>query len=223
MAARRDPVQPDGVRMSTIERETPIGLRELKKQRTRAAIADAAMQLFLARGFEAVTVAEVARAAEVSEATVFNHFRTKEDLVFDRLEQFWTRLVAAVEQRAEGQGVVDAVEAFLLEQNRASLSPERAEFLAAVGRMIADSPALLARERASYDDAAAALATVIERTTELGADAAAAAHMILGVHRSLVAYTRELTRAGTAGRDLARRVDAATRSGYSLLREGVDV
>lgn len=65
-----------------------LGLRERKKQRTRAAIMDAALALFTSRGFEAVTTAEVARTAEVSEATVFNYFATKEDLVYDRLETF---------------------------------------------------------------------------------------------------------------------------------------
>ena len=49
-----------------------FGLRERKKQQTRQLIADTARTLFAGRGFEAVTVAEIARAADVSEATVFN-------------------------------------------------------------------------------------------------------------------------------------------------------
>jgi AcrR family transcriptional regulator len=199
----------------------PLGLRELKKQRTRAAIADAALELFLDRGFDDVTVVEVARAAEVSEATVFNYFRTKEDLVFDRLDQFWGRLAEAVERRTGDEGVVDAVEKFLLNQEPTSLSPKREERLKAIGRMIAASPALLARERASYDEAAIALADVIVRTTKLRADAIAAAQMILGVHKSLVAYTREQLIAGIGGNTLARRVATSTRSGYSLLRRGL--
>ena len=60
------------------------GLRERKKRETREAIAAAAMALFLEHGFDAVTVADVARAADVSEKTVFNYFATKEDLVFFR-------------------------------------------------------------------------------------------------------------------------------------------
>ena len=60
------------------------GLRERKKRQTREAIAAAAMALFHERGFDAVTVADVARAADVSEKTVFNYFPTKEDLVFHR-------------------------------------------------------------------------------------------------------------------------------------------
>ena len=197
------------------------GLRELKKQRTRATIADAALQLFISRGFDTVTVAEVARAAEVSEATVFNYFRTKEDLVYDRLEQFWARFIGVVEHRPHGQGVVDAVEGFLLNQEPAALAPEQQERLSAINRMIAESPALLAREQASYDQAATALAEVIARTTSIRADAAAAAHMLLGVHKALVAYTREQVRAGADVATLNRRVAARTRSGYALLRRGL--
>lgn len=60
------------------------GLRERKKAQTRAAIAAGAAELFARNGFRAVTMVEVAAAAEVSEQTVYNHFPTKESLVFDR-------------------------------------------------------------------------------------------------------------------------------------------
>ena len=60
-----------------------MGLRELKKMKTRQAIADCATGMFIKRGFDHVTVAEVAEAADVSEKTVFNYFTTKEDLFFD--------------------------------------------------------------------------------------------------------------------------------------------
>ena len=64
------------------------GLRERKKQQTRELIAQTARDLFVAHGFDAVRVAEIAAAADVSEKTVFNYFPTKEDLVFWRLESF---------------------------------------------------------------------------------------------------------------------------------------
>jgi AcrR family transcriptional regulator len=62
----------------------PDGLRARKKARTRDAIADAAIALFLARGFDAVPVSDIAAAAEVSKPTLFRYFPTKEDLVLHR-------------------------------------------------------------------------------------------------------------------------------------------
>ena len=78
--------------MSTAESPQP-GLRERKKQQTRQLIAETARRLFGERGFERVTVAEIARAAEVSEQTVFNYFPTKEDLVYWRLQSFEDELL----------------------------------------------------------------------------------------------------------------------------------
>src|SRR5918911_1480825 len=92
-----------------------IGLRERKKQRTRQLISQTARQLFSERGFENVSVAEVARAAEVSDATVFNYFASKEDLVFSGLEVFEAQLLGAIRDRASGQTILEAFESFVLE------------------------------------------------------------------------------------------------------------
>src|SRR6266536_5632612 len=91
-----------------------LGLRERKKQRTRQLIADTAMRLFRERGFDGVTVAEIARAAEVAEATVFNYFPTKEDLVYGRMEAFEEELLRAVRERAPGESVLAAFGRFAL-------------------------------------------------------------------------------------------------------------
>src|ERR1700741_4994091 len=72
-----------------------MGLRELKKEQTRQHTAGTAWQLFIDRGFDQVSVAEVARAAQVAEATVFNYFPSKEDLFYSRLQAFWTRPAGA--------------------------------------------------------------------------------------------------------------------------------
>src|SRR6266508_181984 len=124
------------------------GLRERKKQRTRELIAETARRLFAERGFDRVTVAEVARAAEVSQQTVFNYFPTKEDLVYWRLQSFEDELLATIREREPGESALAAFGRFLLAQ-RALLGkqdPQVREQLAALTRMIADSPALQARE-----------------------------------------------------------------------------
>jgi AcrR family transcriptional regulator len=76
------------------------GLRERKKRLTRQQLADTAAQMFMARGFDAVRVAEVAEACGVSEKTVFNYFPTKEALVLDRLEVTMSSLRAGLADRA---------------------------------------------------------------------------------------------------------------------------
>ena len=73
------------------------GVRELKKRETRRRIAETALRLFAGRGFDAVTVAEVARAAGVTEKTVFNHFETKEDLVYSEDRAFEAELFTVSE------------------------------------------------------------------------------------------------------------------------------
>ena len=97
------------LRASIDPEDSQGSLRSRKKQRTRQEIADAALQLFARRGFDAVTVADIARAAEVSEQTVYNYFKTKESLVFDEDEAFEARFVTMVRDRPKTQSLLDAV------------------------------------------------------------------------------------------------------------------
>lgn len=91
----------------------PSSLREKKKLQTRTQIADAALRLFLEKkSFDAVTVAEVAAAAGVSEKTVFNHFKCKEELVFDLDPIIEDQLVQAVRNRRAHESVLDALKSF---------------------------------------------------------------------------------------------------------------
>ncbi|CAM5612139.1 TetR/AcrR family transcriptional regulator OS=Streptomyces tendae OX=1932 GN=GUR47_06055 PE=4 SV=1 [Streptomyces tendae] len=85
------------------------GRRERKKAATRQAIADAALELFLEHGFDRVSVRDVAERADVSTTTLFAHFPSKEALVFDREADVDAALAAAVRERPEGQGVVEAL------------------------------------------------------------------------------------------------------------------
>src|SRR3954451_6546949 len=122
------------------------GLRERKKQRTRELIAESARRLFGERGFEAVTVAEIARAADVSAQTVFNYFPTKEDLVYWRLESFEDELLGTIRARAPGESVLTAFGRFVRAPRGmlASYDPETRERLAALTRMIVSNPGQLA-------------------------------------------------------------------------------
>jgi len=88
------------------------GLRERKKRRLRQRISNVATALFLAEGFDAVSVARIAAACEVSEQTVFNYFPTKESMFFDRDESYAEALAEAVQHRGAeplGEVVVDAL------------------------------------------------------------------------------------------------------------------
>src|SRR3954452_268641 len=117
------------------------GLRERKKQRTRDDIARAAMKLFTKRGFDAVTVADVAEAAGVSEKTVFNYFPAKEDLVFPDGAERWRGLLQSIRDRPAGVSVVqpfrDATHAFL---DQVALGP--VEAVVARPRLVIGSQAL---------------------------------------------------------------------------------
>src|SRR3954451_23093496 len=115
----------------------PLGLRERKKLATRQLIAETARRLFAERGFEGVTVAEIARTAEVSEKTVFNYFLTKEDLVYWQLEAFEAEILGAIAGREPGESALTAFGRFVLAQRGLIVEkdPERREELLKLSRV----------------------------------------------------------------------------------------
>jgi AcrR family transcriptional regulator len=90
------------------------GRRERKKAATRKAIGDAALRLFLDRGFDNVSIREIADAADVSHTTVFAYFPCKEAIAFDDDDEMRDRLIAAVTDRAVGTGIPGALRHFYL-------------------------------------------------------------------------------------------------------------
>ncbi len=165
-----------------------LSLRERKKQQTRERISAVATELFVERGFDRVTIAEVAGAADVAKMTVTNYFPLKEDLVFDRHEEIRRLLADPVASRAAGQRVLDAVSATYLDGLR-----QYRPILGVVGRafseLVESSPALRIREREIFATQETALADVLH--AEFGDDAGAgigprlAAMQIAGVVRVL--------------------------------------
>ncbi|MGI8713168.1 MAG: TetR/AcrR family transcriptional regulator [Solirubrobacteraceae bacterium] len=103
------------------------GLRDRKKARTRRLIADVAARLFAERGYEQVAVSDVAHEAEVSEQTVYNYFRTKEQLVIDRDQQIQDRLGDLIRTRPPGVSAAAAIRGFVLASvdGIPSIAPER--------------------------------------------------------------------------------------------------
>ncbi|MET9268473.1 helix-turn-helix domain-containing protein [Kribbella sp. NPDC003557] len=127
-----------------------LGRRERKKQQTRQAISDVATTLFLERGFDAVTVAEVARAADVAVQTVFNHFPAKEDLFFDE-PGWWAGPARAIREAPADADPVDVLEAQYLAETRDRLAVGHLATWKQFVRTIEDSPALKARRRLNAD------------------------------------------------------------------------
>src|SRR3954451_20509807 len=118
--------------------EVPPGLRERKKRATRDAIATTARRLFAERGFDAVTVAEIAVAADVSEKTVFNHFAAKEDLVFAGGDTRLAGLQAAIAERPAGASELDVLPANT-EAMLATIAAGAGEDRLVVPRIVRDS------------------------------------------------------------------------------------
>jgi AcrR family transcriptional regulator len=90
------------------------GLRERKKRRTRQALIDSAMRLYRERGFDGVTVAEIAREADVAPRTFFGYFETKEDVFLGRGDDRLERLVQAIRERDRGEPILSALQRELL-------------------------------------------------------------------------------------------------------------
>lgn len=203
-----------------------MSLRESNKARTRLAISDVATRLFIARGFENVTVAEIAEAAHVSVKTVFNYFSTKEDLFFDRADEVRDALVDAVRERPEGTTVLGALHELLIQRRvpfdetgwRPLRDPQRYEDFRSFIAAEHASPALRARRLAiaeswthSFEELLAA--EMDERQAKL------LAALIVGL---VTLRDRELSDAmlaGASARTVERRVRVLMDEGFARLSQ----
>lgn len=142
------------------------GLRERKKRQTRLAISQAALRLFNERGFESVTVAEIAEAAEVSIKTMYSYFGSKEDLIFDRESGVEWWLLKAVRDRAPGESAVTGVRNYLAvgmaDLRERGIDGDGPGIMA---RVIAASPALQQRQSEMFQRYADRLAEVLAAET----------------------------------------------------------
>lgn len=169
--------------------------------RTRAHIADVATGLFLDRGFDNVTIVDVAAAAGVSKVTVFSYFDRKEDLLLDRLPDAVEIARAAVRDRADDVGAVEAIRRTLLalteERHGLSVLEEGIEpFM----RIVQEAPTLIARLRVFEHEIEAALAEELESDGRFLGDSALVAALVVAAYRIVVVGT---VRRRLAGDDLA--------------------
>lgn len=141
------------------------GRRERKKAELRTRISDVATALFLERGFDAVSVSEIAEAADVARPTVFAHFARKEDLLFDRYPEAEALVVAAVTDRPAGTSAVAALSELMvrLADEGHPLSTIRGHF-ATFWRLVESSRALQSRARELLDHLEQAIAAAMEDT-----------------------------------------------------------
>jgi AcrR family transcriptional regulator len=161
---------------------------------TRARIAEVAARLFLERGYDTVTVAEVAREAGVSSVTVFNHFPRKEDLFLDRAVDAVELLRSAVRDRAPGVDVLASLRDVTLRlfDARHPLSGVNDRSIPFF-RTVAASPALLARAREIASDLRRTLAEELECDPTFAGDGTLlAAFFIAGYGTVMVATARRL-------------------------------
>ncbi|MFE7589538.1 TetR/AcrR family transcriptional regulator [Kitasatospora sp. NPDC057512] len=190
-----------------------IGRRERKKAQTRQSLADAALELFLERGYDQVGVKDVADAADVSVTTLFKHFTSKEALVFDQDDDLEAALVAAVRERPPGRSVPQALrEHLLLNQTRFAIhaaDPRFADFT----RLVQETPALRDYSQRMWTRHETALARAIAQAVDAPEDdvsCAALARFALAA-RSLILQHPEPRRAADEAFALLEHGWAASR------------
>ena len=174
--------------------------RESKKRETRQRISDVATELFLARGFDAVTLDEIAAAATVSKMTVFNYFPRKEDLMLDRQDDLKLLFFReAIRARPKGQSPIAALR-LLMSKLRAQKHPfvRFDHHMADFWRFIAASPSLEARLRELNDEAAEGLAIELDGPKPDGLARLAAGMIVLTVRTARQEAVRVFELGGSA-------------------------
>jgi len=187
-------------------------------------IFEAAQRLFAERGFDGVSVAEIARAADVSEVTVFNYFPTKEDLFYGGMAAFEESLLDAVRTRKRGEPASKAFRRALLDSAGNLVSRERAGAIAKASKIVTASPSLLAREREIAERYTRLLAELLANETGAGLDdlePMGVASALMGAHRAGVTYVRKQVLAGRRGTALAEGFKAQVARAFARLERGL--
>jgi AcrR family transcriptional regulator len=183
---------------------TELGLRELKKARTRQVIADAAARLFAERGYEQVAVSDVAREAEVSEQTVYNYFQTKDQLVTDRAQLVQDELSRLIRTRPPGTTPAAAIRGFVLGSVEGIRRIPTEQWRGELGFLAAISPTVHRLALEMLDRLASTLATVIAETDAVPPEVAKLRGIALaGVFQIIITEAGRRTREGQTQNQIA--------------------
>lgn len=173
--------------------------------RTRARISDVASELFLERGFDDVTIAEVAAAAGVSKVTVFAHFERKEDLLLDRLPDAIELARATIAERPEGVSAPAAVHAALAElSERRHVLSGLSDGVEPFARVVLASPSLIGRIRVFASEIESTIADALRADPRDTDDPALTAALIVAAGRVVGVETIRQRVAGIDADDVAR-------------------
>lgn len=207
--------------------QTP-GRRERKKQQTWEKIASVALALFIERGFEQVTVTEVAEAADVSVNTVYNYFPTKEDLFFGLHQPMEASLAGIVRQREKGAALHTFLRQLLLgslEPLKAMPSREQDSTRQQVFRVMRESPTLQARGRQMAESIEEDLAHALAEDMGTEADDIVprlVAHLILTLYARIFAEYARRRLQGESSEEIHAALSAMVTAGLDLLAHGID-
>jgi AcrR family transcriptional regulator len=202
-----------------------LGLRERKKRETRQRISDTATILFLTRGFDSVTVADIAAAADVSRVTVFNYFRRKEDMFFDRHDEAVAVFTGAVRDRQPGESIPAALRRTLLDlaDRRHPLSGLR-DGIEPFVRTVQNSPTLHAASRENREALERDLTEAIAQDTGAGPDdplPTLVASAVLAAHFTGYRYATEGVVAGQSADALHPHYRDLVNTAFDMLEHGV--
>jgi AcrR family transcriptional regulator len=145
--------------MQAVQIDDDLSHRDQKRARTHARIQQEGLRLFLERGFDAVTLDDVAAAADVSRRTLFHYFPSKEAIALGFKAGLGPRIVAAVARRPDGEGLLEMAEHALTDMAGDYQSAEAK----ALARLVHDTPTLRGGDHAKYEEMERMLADALAR------------------------------------------------------------
>lgn len=201
--------------------QAPISLRERKKQLTYQAVSDAAIAMFLERGFDKVSVAEVAAAADISKPTLFRYFPAKEDLALHRFANHEDEAARVVAARVQDESPLDALRRHFLDglERRDPVTGlcDHPQVLA-FHRMLYGTPSLVARMYGYQGRSEAALARALGEAVP----DRLAAGQIIAVQRILALENWRRIDAGESADEVYEDAVRAAELGFVQLRSGLE-